>query len=81
MERLNVGSEAVYDYTFNAKMVGCSVIPQNFSFMLDEWTPDPKFPDYTKVWSRENYDHEDCKSGSDPFLNSFKGNTSLDFIL
>jgi len=60
LKKLNVGSEAVYDYTFNAKMVGCSRKPQNFESMLnlnESWS------DFTKVWSRENYDHQDCEPG------------------
>ena len=63
MKKLNVGSKAVYDYTFNAKMVGCSRKPQNFESMLDS---NETWSDFTKVWSRENYDHQDCSPGIVP---------------
>lgn len=63
MKKLNVGSEAVYDYTFNAKMVGCSRKPQNLKSMLDLDDFDDPWSDFTKVWSRENYDHLDCEPG------------------
>ena len=63
MKKLNVGSEAVYDYTFNAQMVGCSRKPQNLKSMLDLDDFDDPESDFTKVWSRENYDHLDCEPG------------------
>ena len=64
MKKLNVGSEAVYDYTFNAKMIGCSRPPQNLKSMLDLNDDDKSWSDFTKVWSRENYDHLDCEPGN-----------------
>jgi len=44
-------------------MVGCSRKPQNFESMLDL---NETWSDFTKVWSRENYDHQDCSPGRVP---------------